>query len=133
MADDKKGFNLILKVNLPPEKEYHSGHSLMVQADTPAQLRTLLAAVVGGEDQAQFVLARFGEFLLQGGVVQALEPKEEPKKGTEMPTPPAAPKGGGDQASPALLKVAAKKSGKTVEELGPLTTAEAKQIIKEAQ
>ena len=145
MSDEKKGYRLVLKINLPPEQQYHSGHSLLVQGDTVGEVQQTLATLIAGpdaadkdlynvQDQARFILLRFIEYAQQGAVKAVLKDAPDPGPGTEMPTPPAAPtKSATGKASAALLKVAAKKLGKTVQELGSLTTAEAKKIIQEGK
>ena len=42
MTEERAGYPAILKVSLPPEEQYHSGHSLILQAEGPVQLGMLL-------------------------------------------------------------------------------------------
>ena len=149
MSDEKKGYKLVLKINLPPEVQYHSGHSLLVQGDSGGEVQHALAELIAGpeasgkdllnvQDQARFILLRFVEYAQQRAVEAGLK-QEVPTQGTstatgtEMPQPPAAPGQADGKASAALLKVVAKKTGKSVEELGELTTARAKEIIQEGK
>ena len=63
MADEQvvpKGFHAVLKLNLPPVQQYHSGHSLIVQADSLGEIKELLAEEVG-EDRASFIVSTFFE------------------------------------------------------------------------
>lgn len=120
-----KGFAVIAKINLPPEQDYHSGHSLIVQGDTASDVEKAFDELIGGEGTGKVVLARFAEFALKGGVEETLKPSA-PAASAE-----AAPAGEtGEVASKALLKLVAKKTGKSVEELGALTKAQAQALTK---
>jgi len=59
MTENGKGYAAILKINLPPDEQYHSGHSLILQADGPGQLGLLLQEL----DQTQStILGRIRDF-----------------------------------------------------------------------
>jgi len=88
VADEQvvpKGFHAVLKLNLPPVQQYHSGHSLIVQADSLGEIKELLAEEVG-EDRASFIVSTFFENLLLNGVRDALT---VPTTTAEEPTPSA--------------------------------------------
>lgn len=146
-----KGYQVIVKISLPPEANYHSGHSLIVQGDTAVEVEHQLGRIIepvvaestaalyeNVKDQARFILMRFIEFAQQGAVKATLTPPSG-----ETPATPAAapdPSGGADDlavaavppdlASAAVLKAVAKKTGKSVEELGELTKAQAQALLK---
>lgn len=147
---DGKGFQVIVKINLPPEQQYHSGHSLIVQADTPGEVQDLIADAIelngaqvdNIQDQAHFILTRFIEFAQQGAVQASLAVPQP--SGVEQRADGVRPAGPGDTdsppvvtgstpddlASPALLKVVAKKTNTPLEELEGYTTEAAKALLK---
>lgn len=137
-----KGYEAILKINLPPEADYHSGHSLILQGDTVEGVEKHLDTLIGGEGTGKVVLARFAEYALKGGVVEVLLPTKtagpaENAPATATSTSAKKPAGSAStsegEASPALKAAAAKKVGKTVDELGSITTSEAKRLMKEGK
>jgi len=149
---DGKGFQVIVKINLPPEEQYHSGHSLIVQGDNPLEVEGLLGRLIAGAesvdkntaDQARFILARFIEFAQQGAVQSSLaasqvssagaeqhaSPQDGAASGAVAPTGASGPSPAEDLASPALLKVVAKKTNTPLEELEGYTTEAAKALLK---
>jgi len=134
---DGKGYPVVVKLNLPPEKQYHSGHSIIVQGDTPAEVAKLLDGVSGTEGHGVVILAQFAEFALQGGAAAVLKAAPLGQPGEVIPLNPdtGAPvvKDPDGPASDALLAVAAKKSGKELSELAGFTTAQAKELIAAAK
>jgi hypothetical protein len=142
-AANKAGFGVILKLNLPPEKQYHQGHSLILQADTVDEVKVHLEALGASGEQADFIALRFVEQACLDGFKQAMGATEAPvppaaastdaAPSTDAPAPapsPAKDAASDDLASPAVLKVVAKKTGKSVEELGALTKADAQALLK---
>lgn len=135
---DGKGYNVIVKINLPPEKQYHSGHSLIVQGDSAGEVETSLANILvaggavapGALDQARFILLRFVEYALGDAVKASLREAIETSDGKSGPTAPVQPEPASDLASPTVLKAVAKKTGKSLEELGELTKAQATEMLK---
>lgn len=96
------GWKVIVKINLPPEESYHSGHSLMIQGDDPLEVQNQLAELIGDgyvdeniKDQARFILLRFVEYAQQGAVKDALgngtagAPAPTPSGAGDAGTPPA--------------------------------------------
>jgi len=141
---DGKGFGLVLKINLPPEEQYHSGHSLLVQGDTSAEIEERLGRIIeppsgtetlsdNARDQARFILLRFIEFAQQGAVQASLAAPQASEAGGsgDEPTRTAvtASPASDDMASLALLKVVAKKTGTPLEELEGTTTEAAKALL----
>lgn len=129
---DGKGWPVVMKINLPPEEQYHSGHSLLIQGDSVDEVKERLAPLAGGEAQAEFVLLRFAEFALKGSVEQKLA------DGNDDAAPEAAPAKQttteeDEPASAALIKVVAKKTGKDADELKGISKAQAQALIKEAK
>lgn len=125
----EKGYQVIAKVNLPPEAQYASGHSLIVQGDTPEEVAILLGAAVGGsQDQGALILQRFGEYALGKAAEAALRPTPAASTPTAAPAPAAG--GAPEPASDAFLKVVAAKTGKTFDELKGLSKAEAQELLK---
>ena len=130
---DTRGWRVIVKINLPPEKQYHAGHSVIFQGDDAKEVEALLRPLVG-EDQAKFILLRFAEYALGGAVEQALKSeaaeggKAAPQEtvGAEASQSTAA----SDLASQKVLEAVAKKTGKSVEELGELTKTQAAELLK---
>lgn len=61
-----------LRLNLPPEAQYMSGHSLIVKGETLQEVKEVLAEEVG-EDRASFIVGVFFENILLGGVKDALD------------------------------------------------------------
>jgi len=121
---ESKGFRVIAKINLPPQKQYQSGDSIIVQSDELEEVALILGAIAGGGvDQGMVILGRFGHFALASGVEVALK-KGTPHNAAAELHLVAAP------ASAALRKTLAKKLGKTDEELGELTTEEAKSLLR---
>lgn len=138
---DGKGYRVIVKLNLPPEREFQQGHSLIVQGDSDEEVRQSLASLIAGPrtpvddnilDQAQFILLRFAEYAQGGAAQQGLTSGATPTgDGGEVGSgPSSSPTGALDPASPAVLAAVAKKAGKSIEELGALTQAEAKDLLK---
>ena len=83
IEDVERGrFRCIMKLNLPPEKQYHSGHSLIVQGDTLREIEESLAEKVG-EGRAVLIIEQFFENVTLGAVKDGLgtptETAEEPK------------------------------------------------------
>lgn len=101
---EERGFKAILKLNLPPAVQYHSGHSLILQGDTIGELKELLAEEVG-EDQAAFIVASFFENVLLGGVKDALGVKHEAEAKVK-PAPVEAAETPDDEPTPGQLRVA---------------------------
>lgn len=65
MTDGK--YRVIVKLNLPPEDSYHSGHSLIVQGNTVQEVADLLTDVKnGGDTPGNQVLQRFSDFGFAG-------------------------------------------------------------------
>lgn len=144
---DGKGYPVVVKLNLPPEKQYHSGHSIIVQGDTPAEVAALLDGVSGTPGHGVVILAQFAEFAIKGGAAAVL--KNAGAGGTQGEALSEAGSTGGSNpsssapapvttdpdspASDALIAVAAKKSGKAVDELKGISTKEAKALIAAAK
>jgi hypothetical protein len=142
----EKGFAIVLKLNLPPEQQYHSGHSIILQADTVAAIRKLVAGFVENPETADTILNRFGDFALAGAardqltapddpaVVRAKKQAEAIVKKAEKAAKPASPvaddePAGEKLATKAQIAVAAKKLGKKPAELEGMTEAAAKEVI----
>lgn len=131
MAD---GYEVIVKINLPPEKQYHSGHSVIVQGHTVEEVEKHLDVLAGHEGNGKVILARFGEYALQEGVKAVLS-KDGGAEGEAAAGSAKAPSGPASTEKPAsagLLKLVAKKTGKSVDELGELTDEQARSLLKEA-
>jgi hypothetical protein len=157
---EERGYRVIVKLNLPPVAQYASGNSVILQGDTVAEVKQLIAQVAGVEDAevGQTVLNHFGEAALKQAVVdtikrdkaqaaavrkskRAVETTKDPTASEEANTGEAqeqapatsseAPPSSDPPASEALMKVLAKKSGKSPEELGELTTSAAKALLAE--
>lgn len=143
---------VIVKINLPPEANYHSGHSIIVQGESAGEVAVLLQGLVpeAKDGIGGTILRRFVEYALLGAVKAELGATEEPSglvglvapsvAGAQTPRPaqpaaarPPAPVAGEQKASEAILTVLAKKTGKSVEELGSLTDLEAKGLLKGAK
>jgi hypothetical protein len=132
------GWKVVMKINLPPEKQYHSGHSLLLQGDTAEEIVASLVGFGASEEQAEFIGLRFIEYAAVGAAKQALgQPAQTLEAAPEVKrtdSPPAQPGSeaavSDDLASPAVLKAVAKKTGKSVEELGAMTKAQAKAALK---
>lgn len=137
---EEKGYPLIVKISLPPTAQYAQGHSLIVQSNTVDDLASRLAVIAGGDsaEVGHTMLKAFGERLLSqaagevlnpGSVIETPDPTPEKSPEPAKPSPASsAPAEGG--ASAALIKVAADRSGKSVEELAGITTAEAQRLMK---
>ena len=121
--EEKKGFRTILKLNLPPEKQFHSGHSLIVQGDTVQEVKLLLAEQVG-EERAGFILQQFFENLLLGALQDALG-VDPPATGTASGSTPAPEDAGGSGTSTAGATDTSKGSSA---DLSPMEKA--KQLAK---
>lgn len=76
-----------LRLNLPPAVQYHSGHSLIVKAETLQEVKEVLAEEVG-EDRATFIVGAFFENVLLGAVKDSLGTPHE----AEAEVKPAAKK-----------------------------------------
>jgi hypothetical protein len=138
MVEKAPGYPVIVKINLPPEKQYHSGHSMIVQGTSPEAVAGELQALVpdAQEGVGWSILRRFAEYALLGVVKAELGATEAAPVGDDTSRSSATESSAPDSDPPAsanLLKAAAKKSGKTVEELGSITTSEAKRLIKEGK
>lgn len=149
-----EGYPFIVKLNLPPEAQYASGHSLIVQGETPEAVAEQLTSINELPDTVgKSVILRFLEHGLLGVARDALakekavqsatiaaEKKAAKAAGSEEKAPAtakkpsdSAPKSakGESEASPALKKAVAKKTGKALEELEGLTTKQAQALMKE--
>lgn len=148
---EAKGYRCIVKINLPPEENYHSGHSLIVQGDTAVEVEHQLARIIepvgtaleapsdNARDQAHFVLLRFIEFAQQGAVKATLDTPSgaavatsDKPVGAGTAASGSGPAAGSapDLASKAVLKAVAKRTGKSLEELGGLTKAQATEMFR---
>jgi len=130
------GWKVIVKINLPPEKQYHSGHSLMVQGDTVEDVRDTLAPLAGGVEQAEFILTRFVEYAQARAASAALQTSEEGQR--DVPPPSAAessaqPSSDIKPASANLVKAVAKKLGVAEQELAGKSDVELKKLLKEVK
>ncbi len=92
-VSDEKGYPAILKINLPPEAEYHSGHSLILQGQDLGQIQLMLTAA---EQITDPILKRIIDFA----------------KGGAVPTPATAP---------ALAESAVAPVGPTVPATAPVS------------
>jgi hypothetical protein len=167
---DGKGWPVVMKLAVPPNADYHSGASLIVQGDTLAAVQAQIDEYMGEEVGATLIRDVFN-YNLPAAVTRALQ-LDGKKSGEEEPAKKPAPKkkapakkktttrtagarkgsagGAGSSAStdgatdtssasddePAsanLLAVLAKKKGVEINELGELTTAQAKAALKEAK
>ena len=138
-----EGYKVILKVNLPPREQYHSGASLILQGDTTADVAALVDSVTGAEGNGELILRR----LVESELGEAANAKLKAALGTASTGRPPAPAGAdgdstssdgatstsspssGDAPSQTLLKAAAKKSGKDVSELEGLSKQDVLDII----
>ena len=112
-----KGYPVIVKISLPPNKQYQSGSSLLIQGDSLGEVETTLDELCGTEGNGKVVLAAFAEEALIGGATAVIS---KPSDSTTAAAPAAAPESGDDEDPPASenqLKVLAKKTGQDIEEL----------------
>ena len=126
-----KGYAVIVKLNLPPEKQFHAGHSLILQGDTVPGVANLIEDLAGGSVQAFDIIGRFIEYAQQGLVVQGLAVPEAPQ-GVMPPVPPVPQLVGTDgaKASQSLVTFASNKLGVDAKELVDKTESEIKQLLK---
>jgi hypothetical protein len=131
-ASRGEGWKVIVKINLPPETSYHSGHSLMVQGDDPLEVQNQLAELIGNghvtdneRDQARFILLRFVEYAQQGALKQALDP------GTGAAPAPTSSGAGGADTEPTSAPAPADESS-TDGATPAATVAEAAQAAADA-
>ena len=96
-----------LRLNLPPEAQYMSGHSLIVKGETLQEVKEVLAEEVG-EDRASFIVGVFFENILLGGVKDALD--GDPGRVEQAPKKQA-PKKSESAAEKAKRLAAARKKG----------------------
>jgi hypothetical protein len=127
-------FPVIVKIALPPRKQYQSGASLIVQGESVGDVEKTLDELCGTEGNGKVILAAFAQEALEGGVETVLS------KPTTTAAPAQAPaaENDGDEDPPAsdnLLKVLAKKTGADLDALKAegLTTSAAKTRLKEAK
>lgn len=115
-----KGYPVIVKISLPPNKQYQSGSSLLIQGDSLGEVEKSLDELCGTEGNGKVVLAAFAEEALMGGATAAISKPSASTPAAAPAAPAAAPESGDDEDPPASenqLKVLAKKTGQDIEEL----------------
>lgn len=72
---DSRGYRIIVKLNLPPQANYHSGHSLIIQGDSVDEIRDMLNELAGrnssGEEFDERLLNAFVSFAEDAGKLVA--------------------------------------------------------------
>jgi hypothetical protein len=128
VAEEK--YAVIVKINLPPEADYHSGHSLILQGNNAADVAGQIEGIINLPDSSvgKTILKRF----VERGLFDAVKESMAAEKAGGVVSEPA-PTVEAELASPALIKAAARKTGKTPEELGALTKDEATALVKGAK
>jgi len=130
MAEEKAGYPVIVKINLPPEQQYHSGHSLIVQGNTVAEVSERLQALVPGAQPGvgDTIIRRFTEFALLGAV------KTELKAEQSGPVEPATETPEGEElASKALKNLVVKRTGKDLAQLEGITKTAAEALLEKEE
>lgn len=153
---DGKGWPVVVKLNLPPVAQFASGNSVIIQGDNGDEVAAGVDSLTGVEGHGRLILAAIVEKALAQAVEVTLGAPEPAKPTAEQKKAAAVSKAmkakadkaaaethdakaenlarpvssGEEMAAPALLKVVASKTGKTVEELGALTKAQAKSLLK---
>ena len=138
-AKAREGYPVIVKLAVPPDADYHSGASLILQGDSLADVSATIGDFVGEAEVGETIVRDIVEFNLKGAVARSLSgdaPAPEPAATVEVPADApvvttskvgeGAP-GDDEPASEALLKVVAKKTG---QEVSDITKAEALALIK---
>lgn len=109
MAD---GYEVIVKINLPPAVQYHSGHSVIVQGHTGEEVAKSLDSLTGHEGNGALILAAFTEYGLKTAVEQALAAGTPPKAAGALKregTPAAAKK---ESTADKVARLKAEKAAK---------------------
>lgn len=135
MAD---GYRVIVKINLPPVAQYHSGHSVIVQGDDVNEVALTLSALLGEDTPGTglTILRHFGDQALQKAAESSLKAPAKPRSAAQQAAidrktakPAAKPAAGEELAEPAVLKVIAKRTGKTLGELEGTTKSQAQALL----
>lgn len=148
-----EGYEVIVKLNLPPDKQYHSGHSVIFQGHNTDEVVKNITAAVDDESESvgTTILKHIVEYALAGAAGAAITKKSAAKKPAAKKSSAGAGNPGGesvdsdaiagsipaespvpveDTASDALLKVVASKTGTPLADLQGISTTEAKARLK---
>ena len=125
-----KGYAVIAKLNTKPTAQYAVGNSVIYQGDTVDEVATLIGASLGlGPEQGLTILQGIGNTALAQAAEVALAGNVKPDVVVPFPHQKVVATAADTPASPALLAVVASKTGTTVDQLGALTTSQAKQKL----
>lgn len=73
---DSRGYKVIVKINLPPQANYHSGHSLIIQGDSVDEVRGMLKELAGRNGSGERLLNAFVSFAEDAGELVARRTNE---------------------------------------------------------